>query len=165
MAWCSIASSIPSDKELKVSKERSTYRNPGASIGTPMKWPIHIILYKGCSKSKASCFILLAHCIRGRCWWSGSRGWTFPPIPLYILLMYNRWQQRGSLTKWCLTWKCVWSKGMALNSSMQEKNETHWHSSMLAECLWRPNGYGYNLMFQFSWQLCIAWILKQLTRP
>ena len=23
---------------------------------------------------------MLAHCIRGGCWWYGSRGWTFPPV-------------------------------------------------------------------------------------
>jgi len=37
---------------------------------------------------------------------------------------------RGALwTKWCLTWKYVWSKGVSLNSSMQKKmapTDTHW---------------------------------------
>jgi len=31
------------------------------------------------------------------------------------------WQQRDSLTKWCLTWKCIQSKGVSLNSHMKKK--------------------------------------------
>ena len=69
-----------------------------------------------------SYFIMLMHKVRGRCWWYGSRGWTFPPIPFYMFLCY-RWQQRGSLTQWCLTWKCIRSKGVSSNSSMGKK----WH--------------------------------------
>jgi len=72
------------------------------------------------------------------CWWYASRGWTFPPKSYYMLWPCNRWQQRGTLTKWHLTWKCIWSKGVTLNSSMQ-KNGTHWHSLMFVEHLWRPN--------------------------
>ena len=64
---------------------------------------------------------MLAHNVRGRCWWYGSRNWTFPPICHYMLLPSDRWQQRGSLIKWYLTWKCIWSKGVLLNSSMQNK--------------------------------------------
>ena len=67
-------------------------------------------------------FITSAHNIRGRCWWYDSRGWTFPPIFHYILLLFNRWLQRGSLTKWCLAQKCARSKGVSLNSSMKKKN-------------------------------------------
>ena len=44
-----------------------------------------------------------------------------PPILHYILSPCDRWLQRGNLTEWCLTWKCVWSKGVELNSSMQKK--------------------------------------------
>ena len=32
---------------------------------------------KGCFKSNASYFIMLAHDVRGECWWYGYRGWTF----------------------------------------------------------------------------------------
>ena len=46
---------------------------------------------------------------------------TFPPIFHYVILPCNRWQQRGSLTKWGLMWKCGWSKGVSLNSSMWKK--------------------------------------------
>jgi len=62
-------------------------------------------------------FIMLAHIIRGRCWWYDSREWTF----CFILFPCNRWQQRGSLAKWHLTWKCVWNESVKLNSCMQKK--------------------------------------------
>ena len=65
--------------------------------------------------------ILLSHNVRGRCWWYGSRDWTFPPIFCKILLACNRQPQRHSLTKFCLTWKCVWSKDVPLNSLVQTK--------------------------------------------
>ena len=65
--------------------------------------------------------VLLRWPIRGGCWWYGSMGWTFPPIAHHLLLLCDRWQQRSSLTKWCLTWKGVWSKGVSLNSSKQKK--------------------------------------------
>ena len=44
----------------------------------------------------------------------------YPEIYLCILFLCNRWQQRGSLTKW----NSVGSKGVSLNSSMRKK----WHS-------------------------------------
>ena len=86
--------------------------------------------YKGCSESNASCFMMLAHDMRGGYRWYGSRGWTFPPVFLYILLLCDRWQQRGSLTKWYLTWSMYETKG---------KKCTPLHSLMLAEALWSPN--------------------------
>ena len=55
------------------------------------------------------------------CWRDGSNGWAFPPICCYILFLCDARQQRGSLTEWQLTWKCVWSKGLSLNSSMWKK--------------------------------------------
>ena len=61
-------------------------------------------------------------------YWYSSSSWTLPPISCYILLPCDRWQQRSSLT-----WKHRWSKGVSLNSPVQKKNGTHWHSSMLAE--------------------------------
>ena len=60
------------------------------------------VFYEGCSTSNASYFMMLAHIIRGGCWRYGSRGWTFLPIFCYILWPCGRWQQRSSLTKWCL---------------------------------------------------------------
>ena len=70
--------------------------------------------YGGCSKSNASYFILLAQGSRGRYWCDGSRDWTTPPIFHYMLMLCDRWQQRGSLTKCCLEQKCIWSKGVSL---------------------------------------------------
>jgi len=57
----------------------------------------------GCFESNASYFMMSAH---DRCWLHGSRVWTFPPISHYILL-WDRWQQRGSPTERCLTWVTV----------------------------------------------------------
>jgi len=37
------------------------------------------------------------------------------------MLLCDRWQQRGSQTKWSLTWKYVVNKDVELNSSMQRK--------------------------------------------
>ena len=68
-----------------------------------------------------TCFITLASCVRGGCQWYANRGGTFPPISRYILLPCNRWQQRGTLTKWRLSWKCGWNKGVSLNSSQKQK--------------------------------------------
>ena len=90
--------------------------------------------YEGCSKSNASYFIMLAHNIRGGCWWYGSRGWTFPPISHYVLLLCDRWQQRGTLTEWHLTWECVWSEGVSLNSSIWKKH-LHLHQCRCLQML------------------------------
>ena len=78
--------------------------------------------WERCSKSNASCFIMLACNIRGK-WWYGSRRWTFSPIFQYILFHCDRWQQRGSLTKRHLTWKHIWNRSVSLNSFMWKK----WH--------------------------------------
>ena len=37
------------------------------------------------------------------------------------------------------TWKCRWSKGVTLNSSMWKKTSSHWHSSTFSEDFWRLN--------------------------
>ena len=41
----------------------------------------------------------------------------------YMLLLCDGWQQGGSVIKWCLEWKCGWSKDVSLNSSMWKT----WH--------------------------------------
>lgn len=81
---------------------------------------LHFI-YKGHPESNASYFIMLAHDVRSRCWWHGSRVWTFPPVFHHMLLPCNRCHQRGSLTKQRLTWKYIWSKGVLFNSSIWKK--------------------------------------------
>ena len=84
------------------------------------------LMYEGCFKCSASCFMMLARDVRGRWWWYGSRGWTFLPIFRYILVLWDRWQKRDSLTTWHLTWKCVWSKGA----------EKKWHLLTFIDACW-----------------------------
>ena len=81
---------------------------------------------------------MLAHDIRGRCWWYGGREWIFLPRFHYILLLCDRWQQRGSMTEWHLTWKCLWSKGVSINSSMWKRLRP---LTLIDACwiLWKPN--------------------------
>jgi len=78
-------------------------------------------VYEGSTESNASYFIMLARIVWGRCWSYNSRGWTFPAVCHYMLLLCGRWQQRDTLTKWRLMCKCKWSKGVSLNSSKHKK--------------------------------------------
>jgi len=48
------------------------------------------------------------------------RGWTLPQTFHCILLLCDRWQQRDGLTKWHLTWECIW-KELSVNFSTQRK--------------------------------------------
>ena len=114
---------------------------------------------------------MLGHNVRGQWWWYSSWGWTFQLIFHDILLLCDRWLQRGCLIKWCLTQKCIWSKGMELNSSMWKKNGIHWHSSTLAEHSWRPNSRCQNSktmddVFQEWWQQrerqAMLWMAMQI---
>ena len=89
--------------------------------GRSREWSERKKWYECCFKNNTSYFILSAHDIRGGCWWYSSRSWTFLPIFHYILLLCDRWQQRGRLTKWCLTWEGIWSQDVSLNSSMCKK--------------------------------------------
>ena len=109
-------------------------------------------LYKGCSESNASYFMILTHGVRGRCWWDSSRGPTFPPtVPFHVV---DVWQmaEEGRLTEWCLTWECGWSSGEELNSSMRKE----WHPLTFTDicvCLWRPsNGYEHS----GGWGVCFS---------
>jgi len=86
---------------------------------------LKLILIEGCFEGNSSYFITLAHSVRDGCWWYDSKGWIFPPIFHYLLLPCDGWQQRGSLTKWRLTWKCAWSKDLSLNSSVVGKRMAH----------------------------------------
>ena len=107
--------------------------NTGATESRDMKWvfwgnkQLHTqeliytkapLLYKGCSESNASCFIILVHSVRGGYCWDGSRGRTFPSVSHYVSLPCDRWH-------WIPPWR---------------KSGTRWHSLMLAECLWKPTG-------------------------
>jgi len=87
--------------------------------------------------------------IRGRYWCYDSRCWTFSRIFHYVLLPCNRWQHRGSLTKWYLMWKCVWSRGVSLDSSMWKKCQplmilnTFWVLMETKQCMWAHWGNGW----------------------
>ena len=81
--------------------------------------------YKGWYKSNASYVVMLVHDVRGRCWLYGSKGWTFPPIFHYSLLPCDKWQQRGSLAEWCVTWKCI--RVEFLHVEKMAPTDIHWH--------------------------------------
>ena len=76
--------------------------------------------------------MMSTHNTRGGCWWYSSRGWTFSPISCNMLLLCDRWQQRCSLTEWHLTWRCIWSRCVELNSSVQKK----WHPLTFISTYW-----------------------------
>jgi len=59
------------------------------------------------------------------CWLRTSEElvWQFKPSCQYSIYMQHRRQRRGTLTKWCLAWNRIWSKGISLNSSMQKETE------------------------------------------
>ena len=106
----------------------------------------YFMMYEGCFESNASYFIMLAHDIRGGCWWHGSKRWNFPLLfhygffccCLFVCMFFAVWQTaaQGKSDKMALEAKvchCICLCG---------KNGTHWHSLMLAECLWRTNSGG-----------------------
>jgi len=51
----------------------------------------------------------------------------------FMLLLSDRWQQRGSLTQWHLMWEYVWTKDVSLNSFIQKKKS---HSLTLISTCW-----------------------------
>ena len=73
---------------------------------------------------------MLAHRIRGGCWWSGSWHWTFPSVFHYMLLC-DRQGSKGAAWQ-CLRWKYRWSRSVSLNSSMWKK----WHALALVSACW-----------------------------
>ena len=85
----------------------------------------------------------------------GSRVHPLLPYHQYPIMFCGRAtdDSRGAAAEWCLTWKCVWSKGVSLNCSMW-KNGTRRHSSTFAECLWRPtSGWEHSE----GWAACCSW--------
>lgn len=77
----------------------------------------HLYIYKLYTKTvpKSAPPILL-------CWSTTPEAHTEvePSQQHEILLPCQRWQQRGSLTKQCLKWKLILSKGVELNTSMRK---------------------------------------------
>jgi len=102
--------------------------------------------------------------VDGHCWY-GSRDWTSMPIFYYILLPCNRWQQRGSLTKWRLTWEWRWSRDISLNSSMWKKLHpltfiiARWMSMDTNQWMWAQWGNG--CAFQQWWQQSVRQAMFQ----
>ena len=73
---------------------------------------------------------MLARDCKDICWYYDSRGWTFPLIFCGILLLYNRWQQRDSLTE--RHWHEIACEANVWNWIPPcRKNCAHWHSSVL----------------------------------
>ena len=82
---------------------------------------------------------MLTHGVRDGWWWYGSRGIIFPHIFHYILLPYDRWQQRG--TDKIASDMEVHTKQRCVTAFLHvEKSCTQQRSSVLTEYLWRPIG-------------------------
>lgn len=110
-----------------------------------------VLIYKGCSKSNASYFIMWAHNIRGKWWWwDSSRSWTFSPILHYILLCKTDGSRRAVWQNG--TWHEWWSKGGELNSSMWEKI-----APTGTNCFLHPNQLNHK-----SWQIATRELCMQL---
>ena len=69
-------------------------------------WVVTRAIYEGRSEINASYFIMLAHDVRGNVI---DMAVEVEPSHQYSVKFHCRatWQQRGSLTKWRLTWKCI----------------------------------------------------------
>ena len=84
--------------------------------------------YEGYSESNASYILTFAQNIRGGSLWYFSRGWTFPPGSHYIVLPWDRWQQRDSLTEWHLRRKCVWNSVTEFPHELKTAStDIHWY--------------------------------------
>jgi len=91
-----------------------------------------LCMYEGCSESNALYVMMLAHDIRGGCWYYSSRGWAFPPnISSHVVAVWQMAAEGHSDTM-CLIWKCRWTKGVLLNSSMRQK----WHPLTFIDACW-----------------------------
>jgi len=99
---------------------------------------VNYIIYKSCSHSNASCFMMSAQNVRDGHWWHDSIGWTLPSEFYYMFLPCDSGQQRGSLTKWHQTWKSIWSKGVSLNFFMRKKQHVMIFIDV-TEDWWKPN--------------------------
>ena len=112
---------------------------------------------------------MLAHDIRSRSWCYGSWDWTVLPIFHYVLLPCNRWQQRGSLIKWHLTWSAYETKVCHWNSSVWKK----WHPLTYTDSCWPLMETKQSLLAQWGsgWcasasvtvtvcHLCWSWFLQ-----
>ena len=101
-------------------------------------WRESRFMYESCSKSNASYVMMLAHHVRGRWWWYGSTGWTFPPVFHYIIAM-RQMAAEGHSDKVAPDMEVDIKQRCVIELLHVEKNGTYWHSLMLSENLSRPN--------------------------
>jgi len=81
-----------------------------------------------------------------------------PSHQYFTVLLCDRWQQRGSLTKWCLTWKYVWSKGVSLDSSMLKK----WHPLAFIDACWMSKETKQWVWAQWGGGWCISTVVTAM---
>ena len=95
------------------------------------------LIYKDCSKSNASYFMMFAQDVRAAA--GGMTVETEPNHPYFVTFCHvtDSWQHRGSLTEWCLTWKCILKQRWGIEFVYKENIAPT--DSNLAEHLWRPN--------------------------
>jgi len=87
----------------------------------------------------------------GESWWYGSRGPTFSPMLHSMLLLCDRWQQRGSLTEWHLAWKYIWSN---MQMSHHEMKRILISSSIEISGLQPGNCVHSWILASLSWKWC-----------
>jgi len=125
-----------------VTEEHRAQRTGRAGTFRILVWHlehISVAIYTRAALKVMSHVVILAHNIRGGCWWYSSRGWTFPhhyAVPFCCRVTVG---SRGLVWQngvWCgsVYEVKVWKWGPICG-----KNGPHWHSSTLGEHLWRPN--------------------------
>jgi len=72
---------------------------------------------------------------------------------------HETWQQRGSLTKWCLTWKRIGNKWVSLNSSMHKK----WHPLTFTDACWMLIETNQWMWMQWGRGWCISAVMTVVT--
>lgn len=93
--------------------------------------------------------------------WYGNRSWIFWPIFHYFLLPCDRWQPKGTLTKWHLTQRCVLITGVEVNSSMLKK----WHSLTFTNTCWPLMEIKQRMTQQSSSGWCVPAVAIEKDKP
>ena len=134
--WNVIKMKIPGWAKIMLHKTSTVVINVNASA----HWNTdRMRIYKSCSESSASYFIMLTHNGRGTLWWYSNRSWTFYHYSVMLCCGVTD-GSRGA----------VWSSGAWGVSAYEAKmchwilpcrlNCTRWHALALAERLWKPTG-------------------------
>ena len=87
-----------------------------------------------------------------------------------MLLLCDRWQQRGTLTKWRLVWKCIWSKDVEFSSSMRNKRHslafvsTCWTLMVTKQWMWAHwgNGWCFSAVVQIFMSVAHRLLLEKM---